>query len=145
MPNSWVPVLEPKGAAIIPITCVYSAKEWKLTDKKTSKEMKAFDGVSNYKNWAERVREHCMSVNAGWIRLLFFMQRESRQLNWAFLSQTTFDTLGGHHLVELSSFLWCFLGHVMTDAIHPRRVALAGGEESNGFELWRRLRWEQDG
>ena len=37
------------------------------------------------------------------------------------------------------------LGSLMTDQVHPRREALAGGEEGNGIELWRALHWEYEG
>ena len=50
---------------------------------------------------------------------------------------TKIDTLKHYDFVSLSQTLWMLLGNLMTDAIHPRREALAGGEEGNGFELWR--------
>ena len=37
------------------------------------------------------------------------------------------------------------LGVVMNDEVHPRREALAGGEEGNGIELWRVLCREHEG
>ena len=33
----------------------------------------------------------------------------------------------------------------MTDDVHPRREALASGEECNGFELWRALYVQHEG
>ena len=48
-------------------------------------------------------------------------------------------------MVELSHVLWMFLGAHFTDEFHPRREALAGGQEGNGLELWRQLYWTYEG
>ena len=61
------------------------------------------------------------------------------------LQVSAVDTLGPNHLIEISQFLWMFLGTVITDDLHLRREALSGGEEGNGLELWRVLFWEHEG
>ena len=57
----------------------------------------------------------------------------------------TLDTLGPRDLCGLPQALWTLLGTLMGDEIHPRREALAGGEEGNGLELWRVLYLENEG
>ena len=39
----------------------------------------------------------------------------------------------------ISRRLWTFLGPRLGDDVYMRRVQLAGGEENNGIELWRKI------
>ena len=41
--------------------------------------------------------------------------------------------------------LWTFLGDVIDEALYPRRKVLAGGEDDNGVELWRRFNVDHEG
>ena len=120
----------------IPITQPYSTKEGILTEQKLPKEIRPFDGVgTHYRQWAIRVRDHCQSINMGWRKILTMTQNEQNRISWARLMDTTIDTLGPAAMIEISQTLWALLGNLMTDAIHPRREAMVGGEEGNGLEL----------
>ena len=117
-----------------------------ILQRKTSNELKSFDGVSaNYRQWNTRVRDHCQLVNPGWRRILDEIEAQTCPVNWALIHNSYIDVLTAGDLILLAHDLWSFLGTVMTDAIHPRRDALAGGEAGNGFELWRRLYFEHEG
>ena len=124
----------------------YNMKNWTLTEKKTPKDIKAFDGLSaNYKQWATRVKDFCQTVDPSWRRVLDRVQGINKQLNRALLSISPLDCLTAADMCEISQLLWMFLGSVLGDTVHQRREALAGGEEGNGLELWRVLYLEHEG
>ena len=55
------------------------------------------------------------------------------------------DTLTNTDLVCLSRGLLVFLSNHIPDSLYPRRAAIAGGEDGNGFELWRQLFLQYEG
>ena len=73
------------------------------------------------------------------------MQVEQQRLTGDLISKTRIDSLLSSDLVQLARFLWTFLGNHMTNTLLNRRTALAGGDDRNGFELWRVLYWEHEG
>ena len=48
-------------------------------------------------------------------------------------------------LVWISRHLWTFLGPRLGDDVYGRRVQMAGGEENNGLELWRKMFMDNEG
>ena len=120
----------------VPIHCVYAPNGVRLTEKNASKELRAFDCISHYTAWTARVKDHCQSVSAGWLRILFIAKRGSRILKWNCLMSTNIDTRVGQQTLELSLMPWSFIKTLVTDLLHRRCNALAGGDEGNGFELW---------
>ena len=122
--------------------------KWRLADKKPSKEFKSWNGLTpGYAQWVERVHDHASLVNPHWRRLLDVVKVQKEPITWSRIldSRTAIDGLVPEELAALASDLYSFLGSVMTDDVHPRRESLAGGEQSNGFELWRMLCTEHAG
>ena len=141
--NAWS--FNPKTAPAMPIK-PYVHKDWCLTDKKVSKELKSFDGIAaNDKQCHTRVRDHCHMFNPDWRRLLNLVEKSHAPITWAYMGISKIDALRPQDLVAIAHDLWAFLGSVMTDAIHPRRQALAAGEDGNGLELWRALYYQYEG
>ena len=117
------------------VPAMQDLSKWRLLEKKVSPQLKAWDGMtSSYRQWVERVHDHVNLVNPYWRRLLDFVRTTHFKLNWAIIMQSTVDGLGPQDLVFLANDLYSFLGTVMTDSIHPRREAIAGGEPGNGLE-----------
>ena len=108
--------------------------------EKIAKELRDLDGMgTHYRHWADRVRDHAQSVNPGRRKVLDCTQIKHFPITWSVVQDTVIDSLGWSELVVLANDMYTFIGHVMTEACYPRRQTLAGGEEGNGFELWRKL------
>ena len=119
-----------------PIPPLPDLNKWKVCAHKVAKESKAWDGLTaGYKQWVERVHDHANGANNNWRRLLDFVRTYSGKLNWNAIMRSNVDGLVPADLAVLANDLYSFLGSVMTDAIHPRRQTIAGGEHGHGFEL----------
>ena len=77
--------------------------------------------------------------------VLDFIRSCPNRLSNAVLQGLAIDDLQAADLLTLSADLWSSLETIMTDSLLARREALAGGEEANGFELWRILYWDHEG
>ena len=54
-----------------PVPALQDLSRWRLNDKKVSKELKAWDGLTpGYRQWVERIHDHAQLVNPYWRRLL---------------------------------------------------------------------------
>ena len=49
------------------------------------------------------------------------------------------------HLDFISAQLWAFVGNHLTPTLDSRRLSLAGGEDYNGLEQWRKLYLDNEG
>ena len=101
--------------------------------------------MGNYRIWHSRIRDHITAGNHAWGRLLDIVERQRIPLTFNFL--TTYPRIDGVDLdlVLLAKELWCFLGQRLGDAVYSTRIQLAGGEDRNGIELWRRLFMNNEG
>ena len=86
-----------------------------------------------------------MAKQPGWMRVLQIIESEPKPLTHAIISE--FDEIDGTDVDVswLSQHLWALTCANITNDVHAHRVAFAGGEDYNGFELWRRLFQEHDG
>ena len=102
--------------------------------------------AANYKTWVSRVKDHLMSSNLSWGRLLEVVEGEK-----APLTKVRLATIGGVDgvqldLLKISQLLWAFLGnHCFANPVYERRLQLTAGEDHNGLELWRALYHETEG
>ena len=138
---------EPLGysANVIPIQ-TFDPTLWKINPKGFDQDVQKFDGrPENYRLWWNRIRDHLTGGYQPWGRLLDIVERQREQLTFRYLS--SIPTVDGAvlDLRWLSQELWCFLGPRLSESPYSRRVQLAGGEERNGLELWRRLHQDNEG
>ena len=104
------------------------------------KQSAAFDGLTiHYRMWAKNMRLHMMSKQMAWLRLLELVEAEKQPMTNLRIS--TIETIDGKEvdLAWLSHHVWAFILQNVNDAVHAQSTALAGGEEFNGLELWRRM------
>ena len=124
----------------------FNRKEWSISDKKVSKQLIPFDGnPSNYKNWNERVRDHCKEVNSGWSYVFHAVESSKVKLHLSDCAYWTMPNGAGVDLRWASQHLWSFIRSNITNTVHMRCLTLTMNEDDNGFELWRMLFLENEG
>ena len=101
--------------------------------------------TDGYRMCVARIHDHAQTCNPGWRRILDYVRKDQNRLTYDVLSRSQVDGLGPAELLMLSQDLWAFLGAHMTDDKMIARDVLAGGEDGNGFELWRILFWDHQG
>ena len=121
-------------------------KDWYINPK-TPKTFEEFKGKADqYNNWSSRVKDHLMSGNLSWGRLLEVVEQQKQPLTKARLAACPGIDDAALDLVKISQLLWAFLGsHALHNNVYERRVQLTGGEDGNGLELWRSLFQEFEG
>ena len=124
----------------------FAAREWNLSDKKVSKALTLFDGhAQNYRNWSDRMKDHCKEVNSGYGK--HFQQIENSKTR-IYNRDLGMGNLGNGTIVDsqwLSQHLWVFIGNHISNDLHGRRLSLTQNDQDNGFELWRSLFIENEG
>ena len=95
--------------------------------------------------WWNRIRDRLTGGYQPWGRLLDIVERQRVQLSFQYLPRVPKVDGANLDLPWLSQELWCFLGPRPGEQPYARRVQLAGGEERNGLELWRRLHMTNGG
>ena len=120
--------------------------DWKIKPKINDPDLKKPNNdADNYRVWRNWIKYHICSGNQARGRLLEVMEKHRTPLTFAFLQQTTTVDGAPLDLPHLSRDLWSFLGPRLGDDVYSRRTQIAGGEDRNGFELWRRLFMENEG
>ena len=90
--------------------------------------MQPIDGMSvNYEHKQDRNRDHCQLVNPSWRRILDFIEAEQKPISWSVLQNSRIDVLVAADLINIAQIIYSFIGMHMTEAVYPRREALAGG------------------
>ena len=106
---------------------------------KHNPQIKVFDGsISQYKHWAERMKDHIARNNHRWAQMLEFVADCKTPVTKEDLWATHCDGVNAWTLaLKLNSFLADWL----SADLYGRRIQLAGGvsQKGNGFELWRQL------
>ena len=65
----------------------FNHRDWSVSDKKVSKALNLFDSNPvHYRNWAERIKDHCKEVNPSYSYIFEIIERERQPINM--------DTLG---------------------------------------------------
>ena len=123
----------------------FAAREWNLSDKKVSKALNLFDGhAQNYRNWSDRIKDHCKEINSGYGRIFQFIENNKTRIYSRDLGMGNVDgAVVDFHW--LSQHLWVFIGNHINNDLHGRRLSLTQNEQDNGFELWRSLFIENEG
>ena len=91
------------------------------------------------------MRDHLCAGHQPWGRLLEVVEKHREALTFQKLSSISTVDGATLDLPVISRQLWCFLGPRLGDSLYSRRVQLAGGEDQNGLELWRKLFMEFEG
>ena len=123
----------------------FDEKTWRINPK-GHKDLPQFDGrITSYRLWHSRILDHLVGGYQAWGRLLDLVQKYRQPLTFRALNDIRSVDDAPLNLPWLSRHLWTFLGPRLGDSIYQRRVQMAGGEDSNGLELWRRLFIENEG
>ena len=124
----------------------FDLRQWYINPK-TPKLFEHFNGKAEaYRTWASRVKDHLMSNNLSWGRLLEVVEKQKTPLTRTRLSTCVGIDQAALDLVKISQLLWSFLGnHCFQNSFYERRLQLTGGEDHNGLELWRALFQECEG
>ena len=114
----------------------FNLKDW-LINSKTPKSFEPFSGKpEGYKNWASRVKDHLMSSNLAWGRLLEVAERDRYPLTRARLASMAGIDQADLDLNKLSQILWSFIGsHALKDTVYERRLQLTGGRTTTGLSF----------
>ena len=147
MPNMGVPPPVVQGQrTMVP----FDSRNWSASHIKVAKELKPFNGSdSNYRTWANRVRDHFIEVNADWRWV--FAEIEKQKVRIPMSSQTMTVIHDDTHLAIqvdfrwISAVLWTFLGKHVVDTLYDNRNTMIGGSDSNGVELWRAYFMKHEG
>ena len=99
----------------------------------------------NYRNWADRVKDHCKEVNPSYSYIFELIQRERQPIAMNALGMYTLPDGVTVDLHWIAKHLWSFIGRNVTDVVHGRRLTLTQNQEDNGVELWRALFVENEG
>ena len=137
MPSMGVPPPVVQGQrTMVP----FDSRNWSASHIKVAKELKPFNGSdSNYRTWANRVRDHFIEVNADWRWV--FAEIEKQKVRIPMSSQTMTVIHDDTHLAIqvdfrwISAVLWTFLGKHVVDTLYDNRNTMIGGSDSNGVEL----------
>ena len=134
---------QPHGAA--PSPCGDAQMEGRAQIKdfdisyKHNPQIKVFDGsISQYKLWAERMKDHIARNNHRWAQMLEFVAECKTPVTKEDLWGIRCDGVNAWTLaLKLNSFLADWLNA----DLYGRRTQLAGGvsQKGNGFEVWRQL------
>ena len=90
------------------------------------------------------MRNHLLSLNQGYGRIIFEIENERNPLPFERLSRGSVSSMQVD-LPWIARALWTFMSSNMTREYNRGLMAYVGGEELNGIELWRRLFWKNQG
>lgn len=123
----------------------WERKDWII--EKLPKTLSQFNGrIGTYQTWYDSIRDHLISSNEGWGRLLDLVEHERPPRSMQRLRDM--QTVDGcpMDMIFNATQLWSFMGnHCLHDAVFSRRLQLVKGESSNGLELWRKVFMENKG
>ena len=92
-----------------------------------------------FRDWWDLIRDHLLSANQGYGKVLFEIQHERVPLHFNRLK--TFPTMRGlsANLMWISNARWTFVSRHVTRSFRKSMRSLVNGEELNGLELLRTL------
>ena len=124
----------------------FNYKDWSVSDKKVSKALNLFDSNPvHYRNWADRVKDHCKEVNPSYSYIFELIEKEKQPIDMNALQLYTLPNGVVVDMNWVAKHLWSFIGRNVTDTVHGRRLTLTQNQEDNGIELWRALFVENEG
>ena len=96
-----------------------------------------------YSNWKDKTEDHLYATNPEWIKVLRMIEAEKERISLdRVAAASTFLQVDA---VELSHEMCAFFGIAFEDDWVKKRTRLGGGEPYNGFEIWRRLYYTNQG
>ena len=107
-------------------------------------ELKKFSGnMADWKSWKNRFMDHLAQSTGRWRRLLRMVESSEDKLTKELLLHTPIGQ--GYSAWDLAEDLESFIIKYVADNLYTRRYTWTGGEEGNGFEMWRNLFKEYEG
>ena len=120
----------------------WNEKHWTV-DTKPPKELRTFDGLLQwYDKWRLRIRYHFIATNMFYANIFDMIEGSHNPIPFQYLATASIPLLPHVNWVWLSNQIYGFVGKCMNDTMLGRMLTLAGGEEFDGFELWRALHVE---
>ena len=87
----------------------------------------------------------CAKQHQGWRRVLNWTLKQKQPIRFEFLELSSELGIPSQEWKWLTSEFWTFLGETISKSLHLRRKVLAGGEEDNGLEIFRRFSADHEG
>ena len=135
-PSSWAAA--GAGTNIMP----WNDKHW-IVDNKPPKELRTFDGdIRYYDKWRLRLRYHFIATNMFYQNIFDMIENSREPITFQMLSTASVPLLPNVNWIWLSNHIYGFVGKCLNDTMLGRMSTMAGGEEFNGFELWRAMHVE---
>ena len=107
-------------------------------------DLKKFSGrMSDFKMWKKRFIDHCTSSTGKWKEIFKMCEEADGAITRAYLESLHIGS--GYSAWALAEDLENFIVKYLSDDIYERREAWCGGEDGNGFELYRNLFREFEG
>ena len=98
--------------------------------------------IADFPMWRDRVIDHCCRSTLRWRNILEYIQVLKHPIPRSWLMQSNLDGINGW---DVATLLEAFLVDWFPKDMYRRRIPLAGGEQGNGFEMWRLLYQEYQG
>ena len=118
-------------------------RDWRI-NRKLPRNYVLYNGKwGMYSNWKDKTEDHLYATNPEWIKVLRMVEAEKERITLARVKQA--GPILGVDTVELAHELCAFLGVAMEDDWVKKRTRLGGGEPYNGFEIWRRIYYSNQG
>ena len=138
-PSSWATA--GAGTNMMP----WNEKHWTV-DHKPPRELRTFDGdIRFYDKWRLRIRNHFIASNMFYQNIFDLIESNREPITFQALSQTKLEILPNANWIWLANHIFGFVAKCVNDAMLGRLTTMAGGEEFNGFEVWRALHVEHRG
>ena len=97
-----------------------------------------------YKAWRMQVENFLATLSPHWLPLLNTITKQETGIHSQNLHAINIYGFHVRDLGTISSNLWIVLCQALTEVYLPQLEALGGGEDRNGFEVWRRLHFYHD-
>ena len=150
--NPWAPANAIPASTIIPPTpsswatagagtnlMPWNDKHWTV-DNKPPKELRTFDGsIQFYDKWRLRIQHHFIATNMFYKNIFDMIENSREPIPFRSLATASVPLLPNVNWIWLANHIYGFIGKCMNDTMLGRMATMAGGEEFNGFELWRAL------
>ena len=132
-PSSWATA--GAGTNMMP----WNDRHWTV-ENKPPKELRTFDGnIQWYDKWRLRIQHHFIATNMFYKNIFDMIESSREPIPFRQLSTASVPLLPNVNWIWMANHIYGFVGKCMNDTMLGRMATLAGGEEFNGFELWRAL------
>ena len=132
-PSSWATA--GAGTNMMP----WNDKHWTV-ENKPPKELRTFDGnIQWYDKWRLRIQHHFIATNMFYKNVFDMIESSREPIPFRTLATASVPLLPNVNWIWMANHIYGFIGKCMNDTMLGRMATMAGGEEFNGFELWRAL------